>query len=86
MPGNGDSKEASAIAEKHYVDSVNSRFHDAEFTGDADSLISTFRDRIALVDWNHAVEAEGAFRESPKALVRWAPIEEKIERIRPRDR
>ena len=75
---NGAPEEAAAIAEKHYTDAVSSRFKDADFTGDAEALIEAFKDRLVLVDWNHAIEAEGAFKESPKALVRWAPIDDEL--------
>lgn len=77
---NGDTKEASAIAEKHYINAIESRFRDAEFTGNAEVLIEAFRDRLVLVDWIHAIEAEGAFKESPKALVRWAPIDDELKK------
>lgn len=78
---NGDPKEASAIAERHYADAITNRFEDAEFTGDAKGLIEAFRDRLVLVDWNHAIDAEGAFKESPKALVRWAPIDDELKKF-----
>ena len=77
---NGDPREASAIAGRYYADAITHRFQDAEFTGDAEELIEAFRNRLALVDWAYAIEAEGAFKESPKALVRWAPIDDELKK------
>ena len=77
---NRNPEEASAIADKHYTDCISDRFGDSEFTGDSQALIETFRNRLVLVDWNNAADTEGAFKESPKALVRWAPIDDSLKK------
>ncbi|WP_075998141.1 hypothetical protein [Salaquimonas pukyongi] len=77
----GDAQEAASIAEKFYSHAIIERFQDAEFTGDTAPLIDAFKDRLVLVDWNYAMAAEGAFKESPRALIRWAPIDDELKKF-----
>jgi len=77
----GDKDVAARVAAHWYGEIINDRFSVEEFTGDRAALIDEFNNRLALVDWNHATEPEGAFKESPKALVRWAPIDPSLKKL-----
>lgn len=74
----GDRDEAARIALHHFNATIDDRFTASDFTGDAQAIREAFANRLALVNWAHAAEGEGAFRESPKALVRWAPIADEL--------
>lgn len=77
----GGTGEAAKIARYWYAAIVRDRFAGGDFTGDKDALIAAFDRRLALTDWNTAAEREGAFTESPPALIRWAPIEDKLKKL-----
>ena len=53
---------------------IDERFNNDEFDGDCAKLKKEFEKRLKDVDWKDAAEFEGAFKTSPKALIRWAPI------------
>ena len=77
----GNEKEARAIALDAFDVVLADRFSDPEFTGDRGQLAQAFADRLALIDWNHAAAGEGAFKESPRALIRWAPIDDELKKL-----
>jgi hypothetical protein len=73
-------REAAGLSTHAFHDSVMNRFDRGEFTGDVDELIRSFVDRAALAGWAALGDGEAAFRLSPKALVKWAPISDELKR------
>ena len=76
----GDAEETSSVALESFSAILKDRFANPEFTGNASELLYAFEQRLALVDWNYCREGEGAFKESPAALIRWAPIEDHLKK------
>lgn len=76
----GDAKEASSVALESFNAVIKDRFANPEFAGNIHELLEAFERRLALVDWNYCIEGEGAFKESPVALIRWAPIEDQLKK------
>lgn len=76
----GDPKEASAIALSSFRAVLDTRFDNPEFTGSTGDLLDAFERRLAFADWNYCSQGEGAFKDSPPALVRWAPIDGALKR------
>lgn len=77
----GDKNLVTQIARHWFVETLNDRFSVEEFKGNKNQLIEAYENRLALTDWNFSIEREGAFKESPSALVRWAPIEDKLKKF-----
>jgi hypothetical protein len=77
----GDRAEAAKIASHWHGRVIAERFSDPEFNGNPGELTESFANRLALIDWNHMLEPEGAFTLSPKELVRWAPIEDNLKKM-----
>ncbi len=76
----GDAKEAASVALESFRAVLMDRFANPEFTGTTVGLLADFEKRLALVDWSFCTEGEGAFKESPAALIRWAPIEDDLKK------
>jgi hypothetical protein len=70
-----------ALARHCYVDSLRRNTEDAPEQFSAQDCIEEFEQRLALTDWLDLGRQLEAFSYSPRALVRWAPIEEKLKRL-----
>lgn len=73
-------QEAAALTTHAFEHAVMQRFDRDQFTGEIPELIRAYRDRAALADWAALVHGEAAFKLSPKALVKWAPISNELKR------
>ncbi len=72
--------DAKAVALHCHERVVLDRFDAAEMHGDINEILTAFADRLALADLAALAEGETAFSLSPKELVRWAPISDKLKR------
>ena len=73
-------REAAELTAHAYRHAVTRRFDLDQFTGDIEELIRAYQDRAALADWAALAHGEAAFKLSPKALVKWAPISNELKR------
>ena len=73
-------QEATRLTAHAFRHAVTERFNRDEFTGDFETLIREYEDRAALADWVALAHGEAAFKLSPKALVKWAPISDELKR------
>lgn len=74
-------EETARIARYAFENAIKNRFDNPEFTGKTGPLIKEFQRRIALENWDYAGKGEGAFRTSPEALVRFAPIVDELKEL-----
>lgn len=72
-----DSEEAAAIARYWHDRTVEERF-DATIAGGIEQIRQAFANRVALADWEVMSQRDHAFTLSPKELVRWAPIADRL--------
>lgn len=73
-------EEAAGLSAHAFRHAVMQRFDRDQFTGGIDELIRVYRDRAAMADWSALAHGEAAFKLSPKALVKWAPISDELKR------
>lgn len=80
LPGAGSDTRA-ALARRCYAAGLraNTGGAPAEFSGRA--AIDEFERRLALTDWQERARQPENFTESPRALVRWAPIADKLKKL-----
>ena len=75
----GDADESAALARYWYDRVIDERF-DKTVRHELPAIKKRFADRIALIDWAVMSKSDNAFTLSPKELVRWAPIAEKLKK------
>ena len=74
--GKSDKSKVMELAKYWHHKVVRQRFGEADdFNGDLKMFLKDFEKRIKTVNWDEASIGEGAFKESPPALIRWAPID-----------
>jgi len=73
------SAAAKKMAKYWFAHILEKRFDSSDgFDGNLKKLTSEFDARLKSIDWTAAVDNEEAFLESPKALIKWAPIDDKL--------
>ena len=73
-----DKKPAQKMADFWFHHVIDDRFENGEFKGSTKVFKKEFKERLKDIDWDEASIGEGAFKASPDALIKWAPIDQTL--------
>lgn len=72
-------QDRASLALRIYRDGLASNIDESTAGFSADDAVQAFSQRLADLDWRAALKPEN-FTESPKAILRWAPIADRLKR------
>jgi len=73
--------ERAALAQRLYAEALRENAGEAPAQFSAQDCIDEFARRLGETDWQHAARQPDNFTRSPQALVRWAPIADKLKKF-----
>jgi hypothetical protein len=73
-------EERAALARRFFTQALAANIGEAAQFPVQDT-IDEFERRLGATDWQHGARGPDIFTKSPPALVRWAPIEDKLKRL-----
>ncbi len=80
LPGAGG-ETCATLARQCYAAGLDANTGGAPPEFSAQAQIDDFERRLALTDWRERARQPEIFSESPRALVRWAPIADKLKKL-----